>query len=110
LRLRSVLTSSPGRARHFSDFFAGRSLPQSPSRMSLSAPQPARPSPSHSVPGESESTSGVKFVVLEIEIDQYVRVRVGNESWVIAAFLNKESDWYFYQSPSSGLLTIYYFR
>jgi hypothetical protein len=78
--------------------------------MSLSAPQTARPSPSYGIAGESESTSDVKFVVLEIEIDYYVRVRIGNESWVIAAFLNKESDWYFYQSPSSGLLTIYYFR
>jgi hypothetical protein len=68
LRLRFVVTSSAGRARHFLDFFAGRSLAQSPSRMSLSAPQAARPSPSYSVPGETKSTSGVKCAVLKIEI------------------------------------------
>jgi len=37
--------------------------------MSLSAPQAARPSLSYGVAGESELTSGVKYVVLEIEID-----------------------------------------
>jgi hypothetical protein len=37
--------------------------------MSLSAPQTARPSPSYSVAGEGESTSGVKCAVLKIEID-----------------------------------------
>ena len=62
--------------------------------MFLSAPRTARPSLSYGVAGENESTSGVKCVFLG------VRVRLGNESWVIAAFLNKEGDWYFYQSPS----------
>jgi len=37
--------------------------------MFLSAPQTARPSLSYGVAGENESTSGVKCVFLEVEID-----------------------------------------
>jgi len=56
-------------SKTFFRFFAGGSLEQSPSRMFLSAPQTARPSLSYGVAGEDESTSGVKCVFLEVEID-----------------------------------------
>jgi hypothetical protein len=54
-------------SKTFFRFSAGAAA--KPSRIFLRVPQTARPSASYRISGGSESTSGVKCVVLETEID-----------------------------------------